>query len=149
MASHKDIQVRNELIGNELIKFDRDILNLALRNLISNAIKFSFKGGEIIISSKQTSKNYVIHVTDFGVGMSPEVLDSLRNSKQVGSMSGTGNEKGTGLGLSLCREYLRAVDAQLEIDSMVGKGSVFSISIPKRYFFQMHQDSLHLDLTAN
>ncbi len=149
IAGNKEICIKNQVDADHTILFDHDILNLTLRNLFSNAIKFSFDRGEIIISGEQTSGAYLIRVTDFGMGMNQQVLSSLRNSKSVRSETGTSNEKGTGLGLSLCREYLAAVDAKLEIDSVAGYGSTFSISIPKKYFLENQQNSNQLSLTMS
>jgi len=131
IASNKSLSIKNEVTENHLVKFDRNILNLTLRNLISNAIKFSYEGGEIIIHGELTEEGSLLRVIDFGVGMSQEVIKSLQGS-QTASSAGTGNEKGTGLGLSLCREYLQMAGGELKIDSTPGKGSTLAILIPQK-----------------
>lgn len=131
IADNKKVSIQNNLSEHHVVKFDRDILNLTLRNLISNAIKFSHEGGEIIIHAVHTNEASAIQIIDYGVGMSDEMLRSLEYDETTLSTAGTSNEKGTGLGLSFCREYLQKAGAELKIDSMQGKGSTFTISIPK------------------
>jgi len=131
IADNKRVSIQNNLSEHHVVKFDRDILNLTLRNLISNAIKFSNEGGEIIIHAVDTDEASAIQIVDYGVGMSAETLKSLQYNETTLSAAGTSDEKGTGLGLSFCREYLQKAGAELKIDSTQGKGSTFTISIPK------------------
>jgi signal transduction histidine kinase len=112
------------------INSDQHILNLVLRNLIANAIKFSFEGGMIDVRISKTDKYLTLQVKDSGIGMDTQTLQNLLSSQPAESTSGTGNEKGTGLGLSLCRDYLQKVGGQLTIESTVGKGSLFIIQLP-------------------
>jgi signal transduction histidine kinase len=134
IASAKKLSIKNELTKNHWVNFDRNILNLTLRNLISNAIKFSHAGDDIIIHGELMEKVSLIRIIDFGVGMSDEALKSLQGSQTMKSAEGTNNERGTGLGLSFCREYLQIAGGDLEIDSTPGKGSTLTISIPQKAF---------------
>jgi len=134
IASSKKLSIKNELSKNHWVNFDRNILNLTLRNLISNAIKFSHEEDDIVIHSEVTEKASLIRVIDFGVGMSNEVLKTLQGSQAMKSAEGTNNETGTGLGLSFCREYLQMAGGDLEIDSTFGKGSTLTISVPQKAF---------------
>lgn len=129
LADSKKIAIRNEVTDSNVINFDRDILNLTLRNLISNAIKFSFEGGEINVHVADTKDTLAIQIIDYGVGMSPEQLRTLQGNEATTSTMGTNDERGNGLGLSFCREYLRKAGAELQIDSAQGKGSTFTIAI--------------------
>lgn len=130
IASNKKLAIKSDLTQNHIINFDKNILNLAVRNLISNAIKFSHEGGEIIIHSGQTTNTTIIQVIDYGIGMSNEVVKSLEETQSTQSTAGTHEEKGTGLGISFCREYLQMAGGELKIDSILRKGSTFTISIP-------------------
>jgi signal transduction histidine kinase len=131
IASNKKLSIKSDLAENRIVVFDKNILNLILRNLISNAIKFSFEGGEILISSRNSEGQSLIQVTDAGVGMSEEAVRSLQESENRKSSVGTGGEKGTGLGLSFCREYLQLAGGELKIQSTIGNGSTFTIVLPK------------------
>ena len=82
------------------------MLETILRNLISNAIKFSNKGGKIEISAQVEEKNAIIKVRDFGIGMPDYVLKGILKESESISTKGTNNEKGTGFGLSLCKEII-------------------------------------------
>ena len=131
MASNKRLSIKNEMSENRTVNFDRNILNLTLRNLISNAIKFSHKGDDIIVDDELSEGACIIRIIDFGVGMNSEVIKSVEGTQATNSSAGTGNEKGTGLGLSFCREYLQLAGAELKIESILGKGSTLRISIPR------------------
>ena len=132
IAEHKNITIDNKVQHDIDVAADKNILNLVLRNLISNGIKFSFKGGVISIDAEEKHDELLIHVTDEGVGMDDDKLDTLLAPELTVSTKGTGNEKGTGLGLALCREYLEKTGGALSVDSEKGKGSVFTIKLPLR-----------------
>ena len=130
VASNKKISIAHNIPKNFVISTDRDIINLVLRNLIANALKFSYEGGVITISASKTKSFFSISVRDQGVGMDKDTVQHLTEPNQNLSTSGTKNESGTGLGLALCREYLQQAGGQLTIESAKDKGSVFTILIP-------------------
>jgi signal transduction histidine kinase len=130
IASGKKISLQHNTPSNLVISSDRNILNLVLRNLISNAIKFSYEGGVIDIFMWQTKESLFIRVKDDGIGMDRATLESLQSPAFTVSASGTENEEGTGLGLAICREYLQKAGGQLTIESTEGKGSTFTIILP-------------------
>jgi signal transduction histidine kinase len=109
---------------------DKDMLNLVLRNLISNAIKFTPEKGNIKIGVHENCTLVEVYVQDSGTGISPEALKKI-NGNNFYSTKGTANESGTGLGLKLCKEFMARNGGQLYIESKVGKGSTFSFSLPK------------------
>ncbi len=112
------------------IPADMDILSIALRNLITNAIKYSFKDSNIIIESIQ-HKDYIhLIVEDHGQGISSEKLSFIQRGEND-STTGTSGEKGTGLGLYLVKEMLKKINAQLLIESELNQGSKFIIQIPR------------------
>lgn len=129
IAAHKRITIENH-IDDVVINADRNIVNLVLRNLISNAIKFSFEGGLICIDEKISETHLTIDVIDEGVGMDEQTLETLLAPEIVVSAAGTGNEKGAGLGLALCREYLEKTGGTLLVNSEKGRGSIFTITLP-------------------
>ena len=101
-----------------------------LRNLISNAVKFSSPGGEVSVSVTQVENNFVVSVKDTGVGISEKDIAKLFIIETKYSTAGTSNEKGTGLGLILCKEFVEKNGGRIWVESAVGKGSKFSFSIP-------------------
>jgi signal transduction histidine kinase len=113
-----------------IIITDRNIINLAIRNLLANAIKFSHEGKAVRIMANKEVDGLTIRVSDEGVGMNEETIHGLLEPDQSISTSGTKNESGTGLGLALCREYLSKINGQLTIESQPGKGSTFTVFIP-------------------
>lgn len=129
IADKKNISLIN-LAESDEVKSDRQILSLVLRNLIANAIKFSFENGRIEISSSRNENGFVIQIKDNGKGMEQKVAESLFLSDEVISTTGTHLEKGTGLGLALCYDYLRYLDGEISVQSELNKGSVFTIRIP-------------------
>ncbi len=111
---------------------DPNMLNLILRNLILNAIKFSEIGGKVEVTSKDFDKNFiVISVKDYGVGMSKEVQKLLFDKSSGYSSRGTANEKGTGLGLILCKEFVEKNGGKIWFESEEWRGSTFYFTIQK------------------
>ena len=126
----KKIDFINELEKNTLVKADKNMLDLIIRNLISNAIKFTNDGGEIKIYSEQgPKKSLIVMVEDNGVGMTPEQMDKLFDSSELYTTRGTANEKGTGLGLRLCKEFVERMGGNIWVESTEGKGSIFKFTI--------------------
>jgi signal transduction histidine kinase len=133
IAAQKKIVLQHDAEKQLIIHTDRNILNLVLRNLIANAIKFSNEGGMIYIGVSLTEDLLQIMVKDEGKGMDVSVLKSLQTPDAIVSTSGTVNEQGTGLGLGLCREYLKRVGGHLSIQSEKGVGSTITIVLPAQH----------------
>jgi len=129
-ASAKQIKIEADTTEGVFGFMDKDMLNLVLRNLISNAIKFTPENGTIKIGVHENCTIVEVFVQDNGAGMSPEVLKKI-NGNGFYSTKGTANESGTGLGLKLCREFMTRNGGQLYIESKLGEGSTFSFSLPK------------------
>jgi signal transduction histidine kinase len=134
IASSKKIVLKHDAADKFIIEFDRNILNLVLRNLISNAIKFSHEEGEINVAVTSTDDSVLIQVKDQGVGMDDSTIQTLLDSKRTLTTAGTVQEKGTGLGLSLCRDYLQKAGGLLTIQSAKGEGSTFTVVIKTKLF---------------
>ena len=112
---------------------DRNMALNVVRNLFSNAVKFTNEGGSIKITSKQTDDDIEISVEDTGVGIPTKSLDKLFKIDTTKDLStkGTAGEKGSGLGLILCKEFVERNGGEIVVKSEVGKGSIFSFSIKK------------------
>ena len=108
---------------------DYDILNIALRNLLTNAIKYSPGQSNITLSAVQKDGTVFLSVKDEGVGLSPQQIRNIL-LKENESTAGTQGEKGSGLGLFLVQELLQKINATLSVESEPGKGSNFIIKIP-------------------
>ncbi len=125
----KNIRIRTLVEPSFHIITSKDMLELVLRNLISNAIKFTPRNGTIEIGMRQDYLNLYLYVKDSGVGMSEEAVANLFKTNRHMSTRGTENEKGTGLGLLLCKEFLQKHNGSLHVESWPGKGSIFTIKL--------------------
>jgi len=130
IANAKKVAIRYSIPPGLVIHSDRNILNLVIRNLFSNAIKFSFEGSEVMATVKQVNNSILLEVKDHGVGMDSETLQNLMHHKTTVSTAGTTHEKGTGLGLALCRDYLQQINGVLTVESLKGKGTTFGVELP-------------------
>ena len=129
-ARHKNINIRNQVDENLTVYTDVQMINTVLRNLISNALKFSDVFSEISVSSLVHNGNILLSVEDNGIGISADELSKLF---QVGShvvKTGTDGEFGTGLGLILSKELLDKLGASVAVKSQVDKGTTFTIRLP-------------------
>ena len=108
---------------------DQNIITIAVRNLLTNALKYSNENSTISITSFQNDKDINIDIADEGVGISSEKINLLL-SNEADTTTGTSGEKGTGLGIFLVKELLQKINGELLIKSVVGEGSVFTIKLP-------------------
>jgi signal transduction histidine kinase len=100
-----------------------------LRNLISNAIKFTPTGGTILVKARQQNDFISISVIDSGIGMTKEQVEALFNIEKTYTTNGTNGEKGSGLGLVLCKEFVERNNGTITVESQIGKGSTFSFTL--------------------
>ena len=131
-ASQKEITIRNLVEKNVYVYGDSNMLGTILRNLISNAIKFSKKQDVITISSSKIKENSLIEIaiSDTGVGIAPNRIDTIFKIEKDKSTTGTNNEKGTGLGLVLCKEFVELQGGTIWVESKLHKGSTFKFTLP-------------------
>lgn len=106
------------------------MLNIILRNLISNAIKFTNSGGQVGISAITKNKLVEISISDTGIGMNDKTLKELYHISSNKTTVGTANEHGSGLGLVLCKEFVEKHKGKIWVESEVGKGSIFKFTLP-------------------
>jgi len=129
IALSKNIILKYKTPGRFSLKSDRAIVNTILRNLISNAIKYTPKNGYIEVSLKQADDLFLISVKDTGVGMTQDDIEKLFNLSSIQSTPGTENEKGTGLGLVLCKDFVNKIGGDIWVNSTYGQGSTFTFSL--------------------
>jgi signal transduction histidine kinase len=130
-ASEKNIKITNSVRPKTFIQGDENMISTVIRNIISNAIKFTRPTGKITIASREKNDTCEISVTDNGVGISEENLGRLFRIDTHFSTTGTANEEGTGLGLILCKEFVDLNNGNIRVVSKSGKGSTFTVELPK------------------
>jgi len=129
IAASKKISLNNRA-GHFEVYADRDMFSVVVRNLTTNAIKYSPVKSEITIDSELSDDKLVISVKDSGTGMPQEVQEKLFKLSETKSERGTNNESGTGLGLVLCAEFVKANGGNIWFTSIQGEGSTFFFSVP-------------------
>ena len=129
-AEAKQIYVESKVDSPIYAFADKDMINLVLRNLLSNAIKFTPEQGHISVGINEMSSFVEVFVQDSGTGISNEALQKIQQNDYF-TTKGTASESGTGLGLMLCKEFLAKNGGQMHIESELGKGSVFSFTLPR------------------
>ena len=129
-ANHKSIKISIDVDEDLTVYADLDMLNTILRNLISNAIKFTNEGGMVTVSAEQNDLHIFICISDNGVGINNDELVRLFDISQIQSTVGTFNESGTGLGLLICKEFVEKHSGKIWAESIIGKGSEFKCSFP-------------------
>ena len=130
-GKQKSIAILKELPRNMLVSADKAMISSVLRNLITNAIKFTHPGGQVIISADKKPDEITISISDNGIGINKETIGRLFRIDENHIALGTQNEKGTGLGLILCKEFIEKHGGKIWVESEVGKGSSFYFTIPK------------------
>lgn len=130
-AKVKRIELLIQIAGEQIVLADKNMLQSVIRNLISNAVKFTPNGGKVNISAESSANNMVmISVKDNGIGMTSEMLNHLFHIDADIKRPGTNNEKSTGLGLLLCKEFVEKLGGKITVESELNKGTVFSFNIP-------------------
>jgi len=133
-AELKRIEIQNNICEDAECKADANMLGLVVRNLISNAIKFTPEHGKIMLESKIVGEELQIEICDTGIGMSEEQVSHFNKSEYQGagvSTPGTNREKGTGLGLLLCRTFMGLMESKIAVDSVKNSGSKFTLCLKK------------------
>jgi signal transduction histidine kinase len=130
MAKDKKINIQNFTKADHIVLADRNMITLVLRNLISNALKFTQEGGEVKVSSERLGNVVEISVQDTGIGMHADKIVNLINADQLITTRGTLNEKGSGIGLLLCKEFVEKHNSSMVIESQPGQGSTFRFTLP-------------------
>ena len=129
-ARNKSITISKKLEQNTTFLADKAMIGTVLRNLISNAIKFTNPNGSIVVSSEQRQDELMVTVSDDGVGIKENAIESLFRIENNQSTTGTQNEEGTGFGLILCKEFLDKHHGKIWVESKPNHGSKFHFTIP-------------------
>jgi PAS domain S-box-containing protein len=134
-AHIKNISLIDAISDDQILIYaDLNMLEVILRNLISNAIKFTYLGGTVIITAGKREGSVEVIVEDNGIGLSSEKMQNILNPHS-GITLGTANEKGSGLGLILCVEFIEKHGGILKVESIQGKGSKFIFALPDKELF--------------
>lgn len=131
IAFGKTIKVSNKIEDQTMVWSDPNQIDIVIRNLISNALKFTPKNGSITISAYEKNERWEVSIQDNGVGMNQETLDILFAKNSNVTTYGTDNEKGTGLGLSLCKEMIENNKGTIWVNSVLNQGTCFKFALPK------------------
>jgi signal transduction histidine kinase len=130
-AKKKGIEITTDIPDDTVVFADSNMLQAIIRNLVSNAIKYTNKGGRISLSVNATNdKNIGIAIQDTGIGMSNEMVDKLFRIDTNANRKGTDGEPSTGLGLLLCKEFVEKHGGKIWVDSEEGIGSTFYFTLP-------------------
>ncbi len=129
-AELKGITFKKEIDPKVKLNGDKEMLCSAIRNILSNSIKYSPKNNIILISCSAFSDNVQLEIKDFGTGISKERISAVLENSNTESTLGTNNEKGTGIGLSICKEFIEKHDGKLEIESDGKTYTLFRILLP-------------------
>lgn len=130
MAEVKQIELQQDISKTVTINADKDAMSMILRNLVSNALKFSCAGDLVKISANRKNGNVLLCIQDSGVGIAPHMTSRLFELNDEKVTRGTNGEKGSGLGLVLCKELIEMNHGNIKVESELGKGTLISISLP-------------------
>lgn len=131
LAKQKKISVNGEFTDEIIVYADKDMVNLILRNLLTNAIKFTPTKGCIEVYPEEKTNEIEIVISDNGVGISKENIQKILSDSEFHTSAGTNSEKGTGLGLKLVRNFVEINRGKLKIESELNKGTRISFTLPK------------------
>ena len=140
-AASKGVEISTDIQENFHVYADRDMIDFVLRNLISNAVKFTKSGGEVRVGIEVMENRIKVRVSDNGVGMSEQDQQKLFRTDVHLTKRGTADEKGTGLGLLLCKEFIEKNEGSIWVKSQEGEGTSF--------FFSLRTASENIEQLAN
>ena len=127
---HKKVSCQVNVEQDCFVFADRAMIYTVFRNLIINAVKFSFPGGKIWISSKLSTDGCSVSVSDEGIGIQPEIQEKLFDPNEGISSPGTSGESGSGLGLIICKEFAEKNHGTIRVESQPGNGAIFELTLP-------------------
>jgi signal transduction histidine kinase len=134
VAKQKDITVRINIHNDIVVFADSNMLKTVVRNLLSNALKFTKQYGEITICAEELTSVVKISVADNGEGIEPHIKERLFTGEAGVSTASESGEKGTGLGLMLCKDFINRHNGEIWVESKPGEGATFFITLPHRPF---------------
>jgi signal transduction histidine kinase len=128
-AKAKNIGIHNTIHDDIEVFADYNMVNFVVRNILNNAIKFSFLNGKIEITANQIDNDYIFSIQDYGIGMNKETEEKLFKIESTNPKPGTANEMGTGLGLIICKEFIEKNGGEIWVESQERKGSCFNFRL--------------------
>lgn len=135
-AKKKNVSIVMDIPPEIVVRSDKNILQLILRNIVSNSIKFSKADSEVLISAAAKGDRIEISIKDHGIGISEKNLNKLFRLDSRVNTRGTAGEEGTGLGLILCREFLDKINGSIKINSVLGEGTSIIVSLYKELILE-------------
>ncbi len=132
LADKKEVQIINEIPKGLHVKADKEMLSTIIRNLVSNAIKFTDKDGMITLKAEKKKQFVHFSISDTGIGMTEKMKNNLFDISVNISRNGTNNEKGTGLGLMLCKEFVEKHGGKIWVESKENQGTTMFFVIPDK-----------------
>jgi len=131
-AENKQITLISQIDCDSTVFADKNMINLVVRNLISNAVKFTEEKGIITVGCEIKDKKHMkVYVADSGIGISEQNINKLFRIDEYFSTSGTAGEGGTGLGLIICKEFIDKNRGELQVESKLGEGTTFTFYLPR------------------
>ncbi|MGW8317017.1 MAG: sensor histidine kinase, partial [Bacteroidales bacterium] len=127
---HKKVECLVRLDRRCEVFADKSMIYTVFRNLLMNAIKFSFPGGKVRITSETDGVHCRVMVIDEGIGIQPEIQEKLFDANEGITSPGTTGESGSGLGLVICKEFLERNEGEISVESEPGNGSTFTVTLP-------------------
>lgn len=127
----KGLSIINNIPENSVVYADKNMIELVIRNLVSNAIKYCNRGDTITLNGRQDFNSFLVEIIDSGIGISKENISKLFGVNNFSTM-GTNSERGTGIGLHLCKEFIEKNKGEIWVKSELGKGSTFGFRLPLR-----------------
>jgi signal transduction histidine kinase len=137
-ATNKEILILNEVKEDFFVFSDKNMINTILRNLLSNAVKYTYKSGQVRVTTIMTTDELIVSIKDTGIGIPGELIEKLFKIDSRNSIPGTENEQGTGLGLKLSKEFVEKLGGRIWVESIENKGSEFRFSIPITEAYPLH-----------
>jgi signal transduction histidine kinase len=133
MAVSKNIELTSEIKKDTIVTADEDMLTIILQNLISNAIKYSYKNSQVKVTDNYSGGKHCITIIDNGVGLTKEAIEKIFKFDSKYSVPGTEGETGSGIGLMIISEMLKRHSGELTVESKINIGSSFTFSLPSFY----------------
>ncbi len=133
LSAKKEIEIIGKYDGDWTIDVDENMIDTVIRNLLGNAIKFSQRNSKILVILEEDGPNVRIIVKDYGIGIPKDKIDKLFILGEKVGRPGTEGEPSSGLGLIICKEFVEKNNGKLEVESQVGEGTQFVITLPKYY----------------
>jgi signal transduction histidine kinase len=133
LAASKTIELKFEVEPYETVYADKYLIQTILRNLVSNALKFTNSGGVVSVTAARNGGMIEVSVTDSGIGISQEMQKNLFKFMSVNNRKGTEGEPSTGLGLVVCKDFAEKMGGSLNVESVPGSGSRFFFTVPAHH----------------